>query len=121
MTNHLQKCHKDIVANEREKSVKEHVRQGKSLDNYLNLGGLFLSTYLKWVVMTYQPITTCEGPHFRAMCSALNSSVAPLGRAKVTCEAILTFVSHWDVLCCYVRSLVIYRKGFISRGYGPLY
>ena len=29
MTNHLQKCHKDIVAHEREKSVKEHVRQAK--------------------------------------------------------------------------------------------
>ena len=27
MSNHLQKCHKDIVAHEREKSVKEHVRQ----------------------------------------------------------------------------------------------
>ena len=58
MTNHLQKCHKDLVANEREKSVREHVRQGKTLDNYLNHGGMLLSTYSKWVVMTYQLIET---------------------------------------------------------------
>ena len=84
MTNHLLKCHKNIIAAEREKSVKEHVRQGNSLDKYLNHGGIFLASYMKWTVMTYQPIATCEDPHFRAMCSTLNPNVAPFGRAKVT-------------------------------------
>lgn len=84
MTNHLQKCHKNQVATERERTVKEHVKQGNTLEKFLNHGGQFIGSYLKWVVMTYQPIATCEEPFFRAMCSTLNPNVAPLGRAKVT-------------------------------------
>lgn len=39
MTNHKQKCHKGVVANEREKKVKEHVKQGNTLEKYLHHGG----------------------------------------------------------------------------------
>ena len=42
-----------------------------------------MTSYLKWIVMTYQPIATCEDPHFCTMCSSLNSHVPHLGRAKV--------------------------------------
>ena len=84
MTNHMQKCDKGLVANEREKAVKEHVQQGNTLEKYLHHGGQFMTSYLKWIVMTYQPIATCEDPHFRTMCSSLNSHVPHLGRAKVT-------------------------------------
>ena len=84
MTNHLQKCHKGLVAAEREKNIEEHDKQGNTLVKYLNHGGQFLAFYLKWIVMTYQPIATCEDPHFRAMCNTLNPNVAPFGRAKVT-------------------------------------
>jgi hypothetical protein len=32
MTNHMQKCHKGIVANDRAKALKEHVKQGNTLE-----------------------------------------------------------------------------------------
>jgi BED zinc finger len=84
MINHMQKCHKGVVANDRAKAVKEHVKQGSTLEKYLNHGGQFMTSYLKWIVMTYQPIATCEDPYFRAMITSVNSHVPPLGRAKVT-------------------------------------
>jgi hypothetical protein len=43
-----------------------------------------MTSYFKWIVMTYQPIVTCEDPYFRAMITSVNSNVLPLGRAKVT-------------------------------------
>jgi BED zinc finger len=43
MTNHMQKCHKGVVVNDRAKAVKEHVKQGSTLEKYLNHGGQFMT------------------------------------------------------------------------------
>ena len=84
MSNHLLKCHKSIVAENREQKAAESVRKGTSLDSFLSNSSAFLASYLKWVVMTYQPISTCEEPYFREMCRSLSGNVKSIGRAKVT-------------------------------------
>jgi BED zinc finger len=38
MTNHMQKCQKGVFANDRAIAIKEHVKQGNTLEN-LNHGG----------------------------------------------------------------------------------
>lgn len=84
MTNHLLKCHKSTLAERREQKAVESVARGNSLHSFLNNGSIFLGTYLRWVVMTYQPIATCEDPYFRDMCKSLNVNYKNIGRAKVT-------------------------------------
>jgi hypothetical protein len=84
MSNHLLKCHKSVVAENREEKAKDSVKQGNSLENFLGSSSTFLATYLRWIVMIYQPIATCEDLYFRDMCRSLNTNVKPLGRAKVT-------------------------------------
>ena len=36
--------------------------------------------YLKWVVMTFQAMNTCENRYFREMCTELNSKVKIIDR-----------------------------------------
>ena len=84
INNHLLKCHKNILAEHCEHIAAESVAKGNSLNTFLNNGSIFLGAYLRWVVMTYQPIATCEDPYFRDMCKSLNTNVKPFGRAKVT-------------------------------------
>lgn len=84
MSNHLLKCHKNVVSENRELKAKESIKRGNTLENYLGNSSMFLSSYVRWIVMTYQPIATCEDPYFREMCKTLNTSVKPVGRAKVT-------------------------------------
>jgi len=43
----------------------------------------FPHAYLKWVVMTYQPINACENPSFQEMCLTMKGKAPVLGRDKV--------------------------------------
>jgi hypothetical protein len=75
----MQKCHKGVVANDRAKAVKEHVKQGSTLEKYLNHGGQFMTSDRDLPTDRY-----VRGSYFRAMITSVNSHVPPLGRANVT-------------------------------------
>jgi hypothetical protein len=40
--------------------------------------------YIRWAVMTFQPLSTCEDPYFRAMCAEAGKNTPPVYHKKVT-------------------------------------
>ena len=45
-----------------------------------------LNAFLKWTIMTYQPLNTCTDPYFREFCAALNNKAEIFGRGRITDE-----------------------------------
>lgn len=46
ISNHLLKCHKRVVAENRELKAKESIKRGNTLENYLGNSSMFLSSYV---------------------------------------------------------------------------
>jgi hypothetical protein len=80
----LKKCHPEVIEKNNADRAAEAVAKGESIKSFLSYGGSFFQAFLKWVVYTFQPISTCENEHFRAMCYELNPKVQYFDRHKVT-------------------------------------
>ena len=52
--------------------------------DFVKFGGNFEMRYLKWVVMTFQPMSTCEQKLFREMIYEANPKIKPIDRHTIT-------------------------------------
>lgn len=80
MLRHLSKCHPDLVARHNNDKAQSAVKKGEDIRKHVTYGGQFFQCYLKWMVMTYQPLNTCENKLFRSMCSELCPKVKHIDR-----------------------------------------
>ena len=84
LSRHLARCHPDVIETRDSVRAEESVIRGESIESFVVYGGAYFQQYLKWVVFTFQPISTCENVHFRRMCSELSPKVQHFDRHKVT-------------------------------------
>ena len=52
-------------------AVKKRKEAG-SLTLFIVYGGNFMKEYIRWIVATFQPISTFDNIYFRRMCNALS-------------------------------------------------
>jgi hypothetical protein len=72
LENHM-KRHHDAVYKERiGKQAAGHIARGGTIEAFCNLASKFEEKALLWTVMTYQPFSTFDDEHFRAMCESLD-------------------------------------------------
>jgi hypothetical protein len=57
--------------------------QQTSVKKFVTVCPSFEKAYLKWLIDTYQPISSCEYDSFREMCRNLNGKAPIIGREKV--------------------------------------
>ena len=72
---HLDKCHPETIILRDSIRADEVATKGESIESFVAYGGSFFKEYLKWIIYTYQPISTCENPYFRKMYYELNTKV----------------------------------------------
>ena len=83
LTQHLEHRHKDLW-----KTLQEPVIgvKSKSICSFLASSSdlSFPDALLRWIVSTYQPLSTVEHPAFRALCVSLNPRVQHISRSALT-------------------------------------
>lgn len=70
---------------EKEKAIDRQASASSSgtLSDFVVHGGKFMKDYLKWVVMTYKALNTCEDEYFMIMTHGLNAKAPKLHHEAV--------------------------------------
>ena len=84
---HLECFHEEIWVDHNRQSAVKSVDGAGPMDRHIHFNSEFERKYLKWIVGTYQPLTTCEDQEFREMCLAL-SNKAPMLDVGITLPAL---------------------------------
>ena len=88
LTNHLLFRHRSTYDEYMAKSAVTKRNLSGTLDNFVVYGGNFMKEYIRWVVMTYQPVSTCDNAQFRRMCATLSPKSATLSSDTVMREML---------------------------------
>ena len=73
LSNHICPQHRDVYDNYQSKEAAKKRRAVGTLEAFVVYGGDFMKEYIRWIVETFQPISTCDNPYFRRMCNAWSS------------------------------------------------
>ena len=73
LSNHIFHQHRDVYDNYQSKEAAKKRRAVGTLEAFVVYGGDFMKEYIRWIVETFQPISTCDNPYFRRMCNAWSS------------------------------------------------
>jgi hypothetical protein len=88
LARHLQADHYGIYSNHVTKKAKADVTAADSLTGWIQQGkrSTQLEAFVKWSIMTYQPLNTCDDPYFRAFCDSLCPGTKVYSREKIRKE-----------------------------------
>ena len=76
----MERYHQEIVMNKNIKSADFSAQSGEGIADSISNGGAFFQHYLRWMIFTNQPISTCENELFRRMCAELNPKAKAFDR-----------------------------------------
>jgi hypothetical protein len=82
---HVHKVHKDLAQELQAKKAKLDMEQ-QSVKSWAKPKSSVMQAFMKWTIMTYQPLNTCEDPYFRNLCRSLNKDAEVFGRGRITAK-----------------------------------
>jgi len=72
-----------------------------TLHKFVNSSPDYFDAHLKWVIQTYQPLSTCSTPSYKAMIHSLNPKAQTVTREALTlCEFILLCMLLYCCISC---------------------
>ena len=70
LSNHIFHQHRDVYDNYQSNEAAKKRKGVGTLEAFVVYGGDFIKEYIRWIVETFQPISTCDNPFFRRMCNS---------------------------------------------------
>jgi hypothetical protein len=78
LISHIQHNHRSVYDENLQTDAEKKRKACGSVEQFVVYGGNFMKEYIRWIVETFQPISTCDNVFFRRMCSALSPAKTQL-------------------------------------------